>query len=80
MVLDVHGQTHSPREVEKELLSIGVWGLCVQGGSQGEGGTAMGQKGFLRNLKVVSILIRLPFQNGQPKWQIHFSWLLPNLT
>ena len=78
MVLDGAWVNPQPKGSEKELPSIGVWGR--QGGSQGEGGTAMGPKGFFRNPKVVSILIQLPFPNGHPKRQIFFSWLLPSQT
>ena len=63
--------------MEKELLSMGVWGLYVQGGSQSEGGTGMGPKGFYRNPKVVSILILLPFPNGHPKQQTTFLGCYP---
>ena len=42
--------TQSPRDMERELLSMGVWGLCVLGGQGeakvGQGGTSMGSKGF----------------------------------
>ena len=82
MVLDGAWVDPQPKGSGKRVTVHRCMGtLCpVQGGSQGEGGTAMGPKGFFRNPKVVSILILLPFPNGHPKRQIDFSWLLPNQT
>ena len=37
------------RLVKRVTVPIGVWGLCVQGGSQDEGGTSMGSKEGFRN-------------------------------